>query len=110
MQQIEQKVRQFIVDNYFFGKDERGFSDDDSFLDKGVLDSMGILTLVSFIQQEYAIQIDDQELVPDNWDSVRRVAQFVHKKRNSSRLSEDSKCSLKSFSTDLPLDWRARSR
>jgi acyl carrier protein len=86
MQQIERKIRQFVVDNYFFGKDEREFSDEDSFLDKGVLDSLGILTLVSFIQQEYAIQIDDQELVPDNWDSVRRVAQFVHKKLNSSSL------------------------
>lgn len=88
MQQIEREVRQFIVDNYFFGQDECEFSDDDSFLDKGVLDSLGILSLVSFIQQEYGIEIDDQELVPDNWDSVRRVAQFVHKKLNSSRLPE----------------------
>ena len=105
MQQIEREVRQFIVDNYFFGKDESEFSDDDSFLDKGVLDSLGILSLVSFIQQEYGIEISDQELVPDNWDSVRRAAQFVHRKLNSSQPSGDSTCGLKSFS-DLPTKSR----
>jgi acyl carrier protein len=80
MEQIEQELRQFVVDNFLFGEGEGQFSNEDSFLEKGLVDSMGILTLVNFVQEKYAIAIADEELVPDNWDSVRRIAAFVQGK------------------------------
>lgn len=83
MDRVEREVRQFVIDNFLFGDGEEQFSDDDSFLEKGIIDSMGILTLVSYVQEKYAITIADEELVPKNWDTVRRIAEFVQWKLNA---------------------------
>jgi acyl carrier protein len=80
MEQIERELRQFVVENFLFGEGENHFSNDDSFLEKGLVDSMGILTLVDFAQQRFGISIADEELIPENWDSVRRMAGFVQGK------------------------------
>ena len=82
MVHIEQEVRQFVIDNFLFGQSNGHFSDDDSFLEKGLVDSMGILTLVEFVQEKYAIPVEDEELLPEHWDSVDRVARFVQNKLN----------------------------
>jgi len=80
MEQIEREVRQFVIDNFLFGEGEAQFSNDDSFLEKGLVDSMGILTLVAFVQDKYAVTVPDEDLVPENWDSVKRIARFVQGK------------------------------
>ena len=80
MQDIEQDVRQFVVDTFLFGTDDGDLSSDDSFLDKGLVDSMGILTLVTHVEEKYKIRVDDTELIPDNWDSVGRIAKFITSK------------------------------
>ena len=80
MEQIERELRQFVVDNFLFGEGESQFSNGDSFLEKGLVDSMGILNLVDFAQQKFGITVADAELVPENWDSVRQIALFVHGK------------------------------
>ena len=80
MEQIEREVRQFVIDNFLFGEGQAQFSNNDSFLEKGLVDSMGILTLVSFVQETYAIPVADEDLVPENWDSVKRIAGFVQGK------------------------------
>jgi acyl carrier protein len=49
-------------------------------LDKGLIDSMGILTLVEFVKDKYSIATEDEELVPEHWDSVERIAAFVLRK------------------------------
>lgn len=72
-------VRDFVVKNYLFGR-ENGLSDDDSFLERGIIDSTGVLELVSFIEEEFNIKIDNQELIPDNLDSIRKVVDFVNSK------------------------------
>ena len=77
MQQIEQEVRQFVIENFVFENDNDDFSNDDSFFDTGLLDSMGVLTLVEFVREKYRISIEDDELLPENWDSVNRIATFV---------------------------------
>lgn len=79
----EREVRNFVVDNFLFGQADESFSDDDSFLEKGMIDSMGVLTLVDFVKDKYTIVVEDEELIPENWDSVRRIALFVEKKLNS---------------------------
>jgi len=87
MQEIEQNIRSFVVDNFLFGEENGHFSNDDSFLDKGLIDSMGILTLVEFVKEKYSISIEDEELVPDRWDSVHRIAAFIHGKLASKKTS-----------------------
>lgn len=77
--EVEQVVRTFIIDNFLFGQDGQ-FSNNDSFLDNGLIDSMGILTLVEFITERYNFAVADEEILPENWDSVSRIAHFVAKK------------------------------
>lgn len=81
MKQIKQQVRQFVVENFFFGDGDDQFGDHDSFLEKGLVDSMGILRLVTFVEQTYAVSVQQEELVMENWDSVERIARFVESKR-----------------------------
>ena len=83
MELLIQELRTFIVDNFLFG-DASGrftFSDDDSFQRRGIVDSTGILELVCHVQEKYAIAIADEELVPENLDSLSRVARFIQRKR-----------------------------
>ncbi len=78
--EIQREIREFVVDNFLFGQSDESFSNGDSFLEKGLIDSMGILTLVEFVRDKYLISIEDEELIPENWDSVQRIARFVQDK------------------------------
>jgi acyl carrier protein len=91
MTPLTNQLRKFITDNFLFGdeSDAFAFTDDDSFQDRGIIDSTGILELVCHLQEAYGITIDDEELVPDNLDSISRVARFVERKR-SERATADS--------------------
>ena len=80
MQEIELEMRQFIVDNFLFGDKESMFSNDDSFLEKGIVDSTGILELVAFLEEKYGIKIKDNELVPENLDSIDCLVRFIDRK------------------------------
>jgi acyl carrier protein len=83
MEPLVLELRQFVVSNFLFGdeSDRFAFSDDDSFQERGIVDSTGILELVCHVQEKYAIAIADEELVPENLDSLSRVAQFIQRKR-----------------------------
>ncbi len=91
MENIARQVRQFLIENFLFGRTDDQFSDDESFLESGLVDSMGILTLVTFVQDTFAIPIEDDEIVPENWDSVHRIAAFV-----ASKLGKDAVVCLSS--------------
>jgi len=79
MSDMKDKIRSFIVENFLFGNNE-GLADDSSFLDEGIIDSTGILELVSFIEEEFSISVDDEELVPENLDSVNNVVGYLGRK------------------------------
>jgi acyl carrier protein len=83
MERLIQDIRAFIVENFLFGDDSTPvpFSDDDSFQERGIVDSTGILELVCHLQERYAIAIADDELIPENLDSLSKVARFVARKR-----------------------------
>jgi acyl carrier protein len=81
-QSLEQEVRRFVVENFLFGEDDGSLKLEDSFLDSGVIDSTGVLELVTFLEQQYEIKINDTELVPDNLDSISRVSSFIRRKQN----------------------------
>jgi acyl carrier protein len=74
------EIKAFIVSNFLFGQEGTGIADDQSFLESGVIDSTGLLELVSFVEQQYGISIGDRELVPENLDSLKNISQFVARK------------------------------
>lgn len=76
--EIEQQIRDFVVHNYCFN--EVHISNDQSFMDSGIIDSTGVLELVSFVELHYAIEVRADELVPENFDSISRLTGFVAKK------------------------------
>lgn len=79
-EQISESIRNFLFENYLFGYDQNEFTNDSSFLEFGALDSMGILELIIFIENEFSIEVSDMEILPENMDSVDCVSRFVYKK------------------------------
>jgi len=75
-------IRSYIVENFLFG-DDSGLEDDTSFLDEGILDSTAALELVGFIEKEFSITVEDEEVIPENLDSINNVVNFLKKKINS---------------------------
>ena len=80
MTEYELDLRQFIVENFLFGKVDVPLANSDSLLEQGIIDSTGVLELVSFLEQKYVFTIQDEELVPENLDSIDRLVQFVRRK------------------------------
>lgn len=74
------EIRQFIVDNFLFGQGRDKLQDDTSFLEGGLIDSTGVLELVAFVSQKYEIAVEDDELVPANFDSVNNLAAYLERK------------------------------
>ena len=77
-------VRKFILENFLFTDDDAALANDDSFLDKGIIDSTGMLELIAFIGDGFHITMEDDDLVPDNLDSVHKVASFIKRKQGNS--------------------------
>lgn len=77
--EIKNKIRDFIVENFLFGSTD-DLTDDTSFLDAGIIDSTGVLELVEFLEEEFSVTIDDEELIPENLDSINCVTAFLDKK------------------------------
>ena len=77
--QHKQAIREFIVENFLFGE-ANGLKDETSFLEEGIIDSTGILELVTFLEDEFSITVEDEELVPENLDSVDNVANYLGEK------------------------------
>jgi acyl carrier protein len=80
MADLERDLRQFIVENFLFGREEKPLGNADSLLDLRIIDSTGVLELVGFLEQKYQIAIKDEELVPENLDSIERLVRFVSRK------------------------------
>ena len=74
-------VRSFIVDRFLFGQDDDQLANTTSFMDQRLIDSTGVLELVMFLEQRFGIKIADDELVPENLDSLDRIAAFVARKQ-----------------------------
>ena len=75
--EIQERVRSFIVENLLLGEEEDGFSNSQSFLDSGLIDSTGILEIIGFLEEQFEITIEDDEMVPGNLDSVERIVAFL---------------------------------
>jgi acyl carrier protein len=80
MPQVAHEVRSFIRESLLYGGDDSHLSDADSLLERGVVDSTGVLELVTFLEASYHVTVADEELVPDNLDSIEHIVQFVERK------------------------------
>ncbi len=78
---VEQELREFVVRNFLYGDESAGLEETDSFIERGIIDSTGVLEIVSFLETRFGIAMRDDELVPDNLDSIEKIARFVLGKR-----------------------------
>lgn len=80
---IEKSVRDYILDNFLFTDDQSALGNDDSFLEKGIIDSTGILELIAFMEEEFELVVDEEEMIPENLDSVNMITSFIGGKQSS---------------------------
>lgn len=76
---IETQIKQFILKNLYFAEDNT-LDNDASFLETGVVDSTGVMELVAFVQSQFGVTVEPQEIVVENFDSISKVARFVRQK------------------------------
>jgi len=81
MRELKDKIRTFVVENFLFGNNQK-LEDTTSFLEEGIIDSTGVLELVTFIEEEFSIVVEDEELIPENLDSIYNVTAYLGKKIN----------------------------
>ena len=80
MNKIKEGLRSYIADNFIMGARAAPLADDDSFLEHHVLDSTGFLELVTFLEETYAIKVEEDEMIPENLDSLNSLMQFLARK------------------------------
>jgi acyl carrier protein len=81
---VDRELRSFLTDNFLLGDDLEALPGNASLIEAGIIDSTGVLELVGFLEQHYGIRIADDELVPENLDSIDNVVSFVDRKRTNS--------------------------
>jgi len=78
---LHTKIKHFILQNYLFSNDDSLLGDGDSLMQKGIVDSTGVLELVMHLEEQYGIKIMDEEMIPTNLDSVASIVAFVERKQ-----------------------------
>jgi len=73
-------VRRFIGENFLFRDPGEAVAPDGSLLDAGIIDSTGVLELVSFLETTFGIEVRDDEMLPENLDSIRAITRYVSRK------------------------------
>ena len=73
-------IKEFIQKNFLFSEEDKDLGDSVSFLDNGIVDSTGMLEIVEFVEEQFGISIEDDELVPENLDSIKNLTGFVTRK------------------------------
>jgi acyl carrier protein len=79
---VATQIRDYLSRNFLFSDHGFEYEDDASFLELGIIDSFAFVELLHWVEQQFSISVADSELVPDNFDSVRRLSSFVLDKRN----------------------------
>jgi acyl carrier protein len=82
---MQRELRKFIIENFMFGQDNGQLGDDTSLLEKGIIDSTGVLELIAFLDKRYRIKIEDEEIIPENLDSINNLVRFVGSKTGNGR-------------------------
>jgi acyl carrier protein len=77
-------IRSYIVDNFLFG-DDNDLQGETSFLDNGIIDSTGIIELVSYVEKSFNINVDDEDIVPENFDSIQKIAAYIMRRKKNTK-------------------------
>ena len=77
---IPAKIRDYIATDFLFSDDGFGYDDDVSFLEEGIIDSVGIMELVTFVEDNFGFSVDDEDLIPDNFDSVEKLSNYIKRR------------------------------
>lgn len=83
-EELHGRVRIFILENFLFTDDVTRLAFDDSLLDRGIIDSTGMLEIIMFVEEQLGVQVADQEMIRENFDSVSNIVRFVERKRQAS--------------------------
>ena len=81
--EIQSRIRDYIAQNLLFSDDGFGYTDDASFLEEGIVDSVGIMELVLFLEENFDLTVDDEDLTPDNFDSVNKLANYINRRQGN---------------------------
>jgi len=81
---IEERVKNFISENILFSDNGYPYNENDSFLEKGVVDSMNVMEIVAFVEDTFGVNISDSDIVPLNFDSISNITKFIEIKQKSS--------------------------
>jgi acyl carrier protein len=76
---MNERVRQVVMEKFPLAK-KRGLKDSDELLESGIVDSLGILDLVAFLESEFGLTVGDEDLLPENFRSIERIAEFANQK------------------------------
>lgn len=79
---IKEKIKQYIAENFLFSNNGFTLDDDESFLEAGVVDSLGVVELVAFVEENYHIAVPDDDIVPNNFDSVESLTAYITRRTN----------------------------
>ncbi len=77
---VRKKIRDFITESFLAGSDIENIEDTDSFMENEIIDSTGVLELTSFVEEEFGITVEDNEITPENLDSVEKLTGFISRK------------------------------
>jgi len=80
---LHERILRYLLENYLFTEDRNALGVDESLIGRGIVDSTGILEVVLFIEEELGVKVHDEDMIPENLDSVNRIAAFVATKRRS---------------------------
>ncbi len=80
MSQVKTAVKEYISENFLMWQSDMELGDDTSLLDLGLLDSTGVIELVSFLEDEFGIQVEDEEITPENLDTLNKICSYVSRK------------------------------
>ena len=79
--ELERRIKEFVTTELLYDRDAAGLGDDDSLLGPGLLDSVGILRLVAWLEEEFGVSIPDEDVVPDHVETVKRLAGLVRRRQ-----------------------------
>jgi len=74
---VEEQIRQYIANSFLFSDNSYELAEDTSFLEEGIVDSTGVLELVMFVEETFNVTVEDEEIVPENFDSVGQLAAYI---------------------------------
>lgn len=78
---IEAQIKDYIAKNLLFSSDGYKYPDDASFIDEGIVDSQGVMDLVFFVEENFNLQVQDSEIIPENFDSIQKMTAYIQRKQ-----------------------------